>query len=68
MHQYKRRLFFFFLCYNKYRSDKMKLGIASDHRGYNLKEKIKEAIENIEIIDYGTIVKNHVIIQIMHLN
>ena len=32
----------------------MKLGIASDHRGYHLKEKIKEAIEDIEIIDYGT--------------
>ena len=32
----------------------MKLGIASDHRGYHLKEKIKEAIENIEVIDYGT--------------
>jgi len=32
----------------------MKLGIASDHRGYHLKEKIKEAIENIEIVDFGT--------------
>lgn len=32
----------------------MKLGIASDHRGYHLKEKIKEAIEDIEIIDFGT--------------
>ena len=27
----------------------MKLGIASDHRGYHLKEKIKEAI-----VDFGT--------------
>ncbi len=32
----------------------MKLGIASDHRGYHLKEKIKEGIEDIEVIDYGT--------------
>ena len=32
----------------------MKIGIASDHRGYHLKEKIKEAIEDIEIIDFGT--------------
>ena len=32
----------------------MKLGIASDHRGYKLKEKIKDKIKNIEIIDYGT--------------
>ena len=32
----------------------MKLGIASDHRGYHLKEKIKEAIEDIEIVDFGT--------------
>ena len=32
----------------------MKLGIASDHRGYHLKEKIKEKIENTEILDFGT--------------
>ena len=32
----------------------MKLGIASDHRGYHLKEKIREAIEDIEIVDFGT--------------
>ena len=34
----------------------MKLGIASDHRGYNLKEKIKEELkkENIVVNDYGT--------------
>lgn len=31
----------------------MKIGIASDHRGYNLKEQIKN-ISNYEIIDYGT--------------
>lgn len=31
----------------------MKLGIASDHRGYNLKEQIKN-IMDIDIIDYGT--------------
>ena len=33
----------------------MKLGIASDHRGYNLKEKIKKELsKDYEIIDYGT--------------
>lgn len=31
----------------------MKLGIASDHRGYKLKEQIKKELD-IEIIDYGT--------------
>ena len=31
----------------------MKLGIASDHRGYNLKEEIKNNLD-IDIIDYGT--------------
>lgn len=31
----------------------MKIGIASDHRGYNLKEQIKN-VSNYEIIDYGT--------------
>ena len=31
----------------------MKIGIASDHRGYNLKEQIKN-ISNYEITDYGT--------------
>ena len=34
----------------------MKIGIASDHKGYKLKEKIKKYLqkENIEFIDYGT--------------
>ncbi len=34
----------------------MKIGIASDHRGYELKEKIKKYLKhkNYEIIDYGT--------------
>ena len=31
----------------------MKLGIARDHRGYKLKEQIKNELD-IEIIDYGT--------------
>ena len=32
----------------------MKLGITSDHRGYNLKEKlIKELNQDYEVIDYG---------------
>lgn len=33
----------------------MKIGIASDHRGYETKEKIKEYFKNkYQIIDYGT--------------
>lgn len=34
----------------------MKIGIASDHRGYKLKEKVKKYLnkKNIEFIDYGT--------------
>lgn len=32
----------------------MKIGIASDHRGYNVKKMIKETFTNYEIIDYGT--------------
>lgn len=32
----------------------MKIGIASDHRGYNVKEMIKEHFDNYDIIDYGT--------------
>ena len=34
----------------------MKIGIASDHRGYKLKEKIIEKLSNkgYEFIDYGT--------------
>lgn len=34
----------------------MKIGIASDHRGYNLKEYLKKQLstENYEIIDLGT--------------
>lgn len=34
----------------------MKIGIASDHRGYDLKKKIIEELtkENYEFIDYGT--------------
>jgi ribose 5-phosphate isomerase B len=33
----------------------MKIGIASDHRGYETKEKLKEYLKNnYEIIDFGT--------------
>ena len=34
----------------------MKIGIASDHRGFKLKEYLKEELQkrNYEIIDYGT--------------
>ena len=33
----------------------MKLGFASDHRGYKLKEELKNYFENkLEVVDYGT--------------
>lgn len=34
----------------------MKIGFASDHRGYNLKKILKQALlnEGYEVIDYGT--------------
>lgn len=34
----------------------MKIGFASDHRGYNLKKLLKQALlnEGYEVIDYGT--------------
>lgn len=34
----------------------MKIGIASDHRGYKLKEYLKEVLtnKNYEIVDFGT--------------
>lgn len=32
----------------------MKIGIASDHRGYKLKRFLKENLDNYEIEDYGT--------------
>ena len=32
----------------------MKIGIASDHRGYKLKEFLKKNLSNYEVIDYGT--------------
>ena len=32
----------------------MKIGIASDHRGYELKKKIMRNINNIEFVDFGT--------------
>lgn len=32
----------------------MKIGIVSDHRGYELKSKIIKEIKNIEFVDYGT--------------
>lgn len=42
--------------YNNNRGVIMKIGIASDHRGYNLKQEIIKYLKNkkIEIIDYGT--------------
>lgn len=32
----------------------MKIGIASDHRGYKTKEMLKERLIGYDIIDYGT--------------
>jgi ribose 5-phosphate isomerase B len=32
----------------------MKIGIASDHRGYKLKEFLKENLKDYEIVDFGT--------------
>lgn len=31
----------------------MKIGIANDHRAYDVKEKLKKILDNYEIIDYG---------------
>jgi len=33
----------------------MKIALASDHAGFELKEKIKEFLTEYEVIDYGTI-------------
>lgn len=40
----------------------MKIGIASDHRGYRLKEKLKKYLnkKNFEVIDFGTTSKESV--------
>lgn len=38
----------------------MKIGIISDHRGYDLKSKIIKEMKNIEFIDYGTNSKERV--------
>lgn len=32
----------------------MKIAIAADHAGYELKEKLKQAFENVEWLDLGT--------------
>lgn len=32
----------------------MKIGIASDHRGYKLKEFLKNNLKDYEIVDFGT--------------
>ena len=31
----------------------MKIGLANDHRAYNVKEELKPLLEDYEIIDYG---------------
>jgi len=32
----------------------MKIGIASDHAGYDQKERIKKYLKNYEVVDFGT--------------
>ena len=32
----------------------MKIGIASDHRGYKAKEMLKEYLSDYDVVDYGT--------------
>ena len=32
----------------------MRIGIASDHRGYKLKEYLKENLKEYEVVDFGT--------------
>lgn len=39
--------------YNK-NGDNMKIAIANDHRGYNLKKYIIKHLKNVEIVDLGT--------------
>ena len=34
--------------------DYMKIGIASDHRGYKAKEMLKEYLSEYDVVDYGT--------------
>ena len=34
--------------------DNMKIGIISDHRGYDLKKKIIKSVKGITFVDYGT--------------
>ena len=36
------------------------IGIASDHAGFELKEKLKKELKDYEIIDYGTMVDTSV--------
>ena len=43
--------------YNK-NGDNMKIAIASDHRGYELKEFIKKSIKEIDFVDLGTNTSN----------
>lgn len=38
----------------------MKIGIVSDHRGYDLKNKILKNINNIEFVDLGTYSKDSI--------
>jgi len=36
----------------------MKIALASDHAGFDLKEKIKEFLTEYEVVDFGTFSKN----------
>ena len=32
----------------------MKIGLASDHRGYDRKEELKKVLEDFDLVDFGT--------------
>ena len=46
----------------------MKIGIASDHRGYELKQKIIKDMKGIEFVDFGTDSDKSVDYLTMHLS
>ena len=57
LQQKKQNNFCFFLFYDRiFLGDSMKIGIASDHRGYELKESIILKLEEkgYHMVDYGT--------------
>ena len=47
----------------------MRVGIASDHRGYKVKEKLKKYFvkKSIEFVDYGTDSEEIVDLSLIHI-